>query len=455
MAQAQTRNRPQQRDGNGGGQQLTVQEQRKQEIKAFGNLVDTLSPSLGEAAAKGVDLAKLKRIAMTAVNKNPDLLQCSQKSWITALMQCAQDGLMPDGREAAFVKFKGEVVYMPMVYGLRKKILQSGEIRDIFTAVVYAAEFEAGLFEVELGSSPRIVHKPLLGNLDRGEIIAAYSVATYKDGTRSFEVMTRAEIERVRAVSRSEFKNGAPWHDWYGEMARKTVLRRHSKALPMSSDIRDVEVDAMFGEAFNKAIGQRDEDRQLTDGRRTMQLPASETRTQLDDIEAKAGASVDVPHDEETGEVRDEDADSRPAGNTDPPADPETRALPVQDSTDWEGWLAQLPAELGKLSNDQVDEWNPPANLPPFMLDRVRDAFRQEVKRRASGPQNDGQPTDEQQRTADDLVAVSESCGLLMDLRSQREQHQATIDGLPQQLRERVIAAFDKREGQLRQRPRT
>lgn len=301
--------------------EMTAVEQRRQEVaqrvEGFGQFVEAFAPNMMEAAAKGVDAAKLRRIVILAVQKNPDLLDCSRESWITALTQCSQDGLMPDGREAAFVKFKGEVVYMPMVYGLRKKILQSGEIANIFTAVVYQAEFDAGLFEVELGSNPRIMHKPLLGDGDRGKLVACYSIATFKDGTTSFEIMTAADVAKVKAVSRAKDAKDGPWINWEGEMFRKTVLRRHSKSLPMNSDIRDVEVEHMFGSSFDRVIAPSADDKGLAGGpARSAQIGHDSTRGQLDNLEDRVfGAKAEVEGEQQEGELVDSRGEARHRAN--------------------------------------------------------------------------------------------------------------------------------------------
>lgn len=210
---------------------------------------------------------KFQRTVLTAVQQNMDLLNADRPSFLTACLKAAQDGLLPDGREAALVTFKANqkvngncvpkilVQYMPMVYGLRKKILQSGEIKDIQTAVVYRQEIEQGLFIYEEGTERTLRHKPLLDPsfdpVDE-DIAAAYSIATFNDGMKSFEVMRRAEINKVRQCSQTgalgkKDRSGndilpkGPWVDWFSEQARKTVMRRHSKTLPMSGDIIDVE----------------------------------------------------------------------------------------------------------------------------------------------------------------------------------------------------------------------
>jgi recombination protein RecT len=189
-----------------------------------------------------IPLDRFKRVAFTAAMQNPDLLlKCDRTSLFNAVMKAATDGLMPDSREGAIVEFKGKAQWMPMIAGLRKKVRQSGEISTWSAEVVY----ENDHFDYQLGDEPYIIHKPVLQN--RGEVIAAYSIATLKSGEKSREVMTIEEIEKVREVSRMWHKG--PWSDWFEEMAKKTVARRHSKILPMNTDLDDVlrRDDAVFG----------------------------------------------------------------------------------------------------------------------------------------------------------------------------------------------------------------
>ena len=87
---------------------------------------------------------------------------------------------------------------------------------------------------MSLATTPHIKHKPALDN--RGKPILAYSVAQFRDGTLSRDVMTVAEIEKRRDVSRA--KDGGPWVDWWDEMACKTVAKHHAKMLPMCVEAR-------------------------------------------------------------------------------------------------------------------------------------------------------------------------------------------------------------------------
>ena len=193
------------------------------------------------ALPKHIPQERFARVVMTAVQRNPDLLKADRQSLWNSAMQAASDGLLPDGREGALVVYNTKdrdqwikkVQWLPMVAGLRKKVRNSGEIVDWTAHVVHAKDE----FAFELGDDPFIKHKPFMGG-DRGPVIAAYSVATLKGGEKSREVMTRAELDKVRNASKS--KDKGPWVDWFEEMCRKSVAKRHSKVLPMNSDLDDL-----------------------------------------------------------------------------------------------------------------------------------------------------------------------------------------------------------------------
>ena len=242
---------------------LPAQRQEQPPLVKLATQLEQRATEFKKALPSHISPEKLQRTIVTAAQNNPDLLTADRQSLITACMKAAQDGLLPDGREAALVIFntsekdaQGQwqkrklCQYMPMVYGLRKKIVQSGEIVSLQTGLVYRAEMEAGAFLYEVGLEPPIRHRPMLDlpadELTDDKIVAAYSMAKMKDGTVSVEVMRRGEIDKVRESSMTgatRDKRGnprqpkGPWVDWFGEMARKTVMRRHSKTLPMSGDV--------------------------------------------------------------------------------------------------------------------------------------------------------------------------------------------------------------------------
>lgn len=264
---------------------------------------------------------KFQRTVMTAVAQNPDLLKADRQSLILACYKAAQDALLPDGREAALVTFNTrqkvdgqwvtvkQVQYMPMVYGLRKKVLQSSEVVSLEVNVVYRAEVENGTFLYEVGLEPPLRHRPSLDltaeETADDQIVAAYSIATMKDGTKSYEIMRRFEINKVRQVSQTgavgkTTRQGdpitpkGPWVDWFAEMAKKTVMRRHAKTLPMSGDMLiDIEGRELESNASSAAV---------------LGGTAPDAPAVIED------QSEETPHDRETGEIHDdEQSESAPS----------------------------------------------------------------------------------------------------------------------------------------------
>jgi recombination protein RecT len=206
-------------------------------MEAMRGTLVKMQPEFAAALPPQIPVEKFIRTTLTAVQMNPELLGADRRSLLGACMKAAQDGLLLDGREAAPVIFNTKegkkVQYMPMVGGILKKIRNSGELASISAQVVYDKDH----FEYELGDNESITHKPFLG-AERGKQIAVYAVAKTKDGAIYREVMSVADVEKVRAASRAG-KFG-PWVDWWDEMAKKTVIRRMAKRLPSSADLDSV-----------------------------------------------------------------------------------------------------------------------------------------------------------------------------------------------------------------------
>lgn len=185
---------------------------------------------------------KFMGVVMTALRNNPKLAKADRQSFFLSALRAAQDGLLPDGREGALVLYGQMVQWLPMVAGIKKRVRQSGEIATWDAQVVRQKD----TFEYEFGDKPFIRHKPSM-EADRGPIIAAYSVATLKSGEISREVMTKEQLDQVKRASKSS--GSGPWKEWEEEMCRKSVLKRHAKSLPMSTEAgaflqRDSESDA-------------------------------------------------------------------------------------------------------------------------------------------------------------------------------------------------------------------
>lgn len=283
-----------------------------------------MESKFGAALPSHIPAARFLRVALSAV-ANPMIKKATttdigRKSIMDACLKAASDGLLLDGREAALVQFNtkvkvdgkdewfAKVQYMPMVAGILKKARNSGEISAIFCQVVYTGD----LFEIDFVTDGKpITHKPDITGEGRGKAIGAYAVTRFKDGYWSQpDFMSVAEINKIRARSKSydPDKPSGPWHTDWDEMGKKTVLKRHSKYLPSSTD-KEEHVHQLL---------RTDNALYDIDGESTPAL--TETKQTRISAPAKKGAAAalskieddettddswrdDVGHDPETGEV--------------------------------------------------------------------------------------------------------------------------------------------------------
>jgi len=197
-------------------------------------------PEFKHALPPQIPPERFVRVALTAVQQTPELVVVERRSLINALLRCAADGLVPDGRQAAIVPFndnnqrsptykKQIAVYMPMVAGMLARFRNSGQFKAVSTNVVREGEpFRHWIDE----TGEHLMHEP--GEDESRPIIKAYALATTKDGGTALRVMSREAIEKRRNVSRA--KDGPMWREWYAEACQKTVLRNLMKLLPSSSD---------------------------------------------------------------------------------------------------------------------------------------------------------------------------------------------------------------------------
>lgn len=184
------------------------------------------------------------RVAITALTRTPALQKCTQESLFQCLVDLSSMGLEPDGRKAHLIPYGDKCTLVVDYKGLVDMARRSGQISDIHADVVC----ENDCFEYSYGTDGKLVHRPALES--RGKVVRAYSFVKLKDGSVSYEVMNREEIEAIRKKSRAG--NNGPWVDHWNEMAKKTVFRRHSKWLPLSSEFqeaidKDYDAPADFG----------------------------------------------------------------------------------------------------------------------------------------------------------------------------------------------------------------
>lgn len=201
--------------------------------------------SIAQITRGNIKAEQIVRGALLQISTTPPLQQCDKLSIVQGVMHAASLGLMVGGPagEAALVPYKGKAQLLPMVRGLVTLAIRSGSVLKVTPRAVYKGE----KFRVLYGTEDRIEHEPDF-SIDRSDENITHVYAVFQmagGGTPHFDVMNRAEVERVRAISRA--KDSGPWVEWWGEQAKKTVVKRGSKMVPLSPEFRAaVELDNRF-----------------------------------------------------------------------------------------------------------------------------------------------------------------------------------------------------------------
>lgn len=300
-------------------QQLVVQ--RKNEIQQQEAEIKKMLPA-------SVPSDKFVRTVQTAITLNPDLAEADKNSVLNACMKAAADGLVLDGREAALTIYNTKVKrngqdtwvkmaqYIPMVAGIIKRVRNSGEVARLNAFVVH----EHDDFEVTYGLEMNLRHKPDFAK--PGKAIGAYAVCLFKDGEVDFEFMSAQQIEGIR--ERSKAKDSGPWKTDWSEMARKTVIRRLAKRLPVDSDIARVvqRIDEDYDlQPSGQAVTPHDEDGVVIENQDAAKPAkargAAAAKLNPKPKQPEPGPVIEnEPQDQDSG-----DASSNSAGDTDEPED--------------------------------------------------------------------------------------------------------------------------------------
>lgn len=129
----------------------------------------------------------------------------------------------------AFLVPREEAVCLDISYrGLIKIATETGSIRWGKAELVYSND----KFEYRgLAKAPTHVFDPF--GKSRGEFVGAYCIAGIGTADEVLvEIMTAEEIILTRNCSKAWQKKKGPWVQWFGEMAKKTVIKRAAKTWP-------------------------------------------------------------------------------------------------------------------------------------------------------------------------------------------------------------------------------
>lgn len=158
----------------------------------------------------------------------------NRQSVINAVTNVAAIGisLNPAKKQAYLVPRDGKICLDISYMGLADLATASGSIKWVKAAIVYDTDkFSLNGFD----KPPEHQFNPF--GKDRGEPVGAYVVVKTADGDYLTEAMSAEEINDIRDRSSAwkawiEKKKKCPWVTDWGEMAKKTVIKRAYKTWP-------------------------------------------------------------------------------------------------------------------------------------------------------------------------------------------------------------------------------
>jgi phage RecT family recombinase len=254
------------------------------------------------------DRNRFLRVVAQAVQRTPDLQECTPDSLAAAAVEAAMYGLEPSGAAggAHLVAFNTKVKRnRTEVWEKRAQLIvdyrgqlqlarDSDKVEDAYAVIVRKADrfrFDAanGIVEHEPDlTAPQSPNPEDAAN----PMTHVYGILVFRSGYRRPVVMSKAEVDAVRAMSKAA--NGPAWTGSYLEMAKKTVMHRLLKTAPLKPGARailDRDPDYSFESRVSVEPVSADQPRALADRLRSKRLALGTTDPGESDASAHAGGA--------------------------------------------------------------------------------------------------------------------------------------------------------------------
>ena len=232
---------------------LTVEQKRNMRVKEvetkLSDVVKSYIPS-----KNGQPVISPENFIKSALNfvKNLRHDDIDKNTIVSALLHCASDGLLPDGKQSTLIPISGSFTYIPMYQGLIEIAYRGGAIRSLNAHIIY----DNDTFDVQMGTEEKITHIPNI--FEAGNKIAVYAVATLNTGGKVYCCLRKKEVEAIKneminkLIKKEKSKHpdirkkeedeeakriaSSPWTKYEDEMWKKTAIRRIYKMIPKSNN---------------------------------------------------------------------------------------------------------------------------------------------------------------------------------------------------------------------------
>lgn len=204
-------------------------------LRVFRDMLEKMRPQIESALPSHLTADRMTRVTMTALQVQPQLLECTPLSIGFGVLQASSLGLEIGNNlgHCYLVPFNNaktgrkDAQFLIGYKGLAELAYRSGAVSYMDMHAVY----EGDEFDFEYGIHQRLSHKPT-GDEEPAQLTHAWAMATLKDGGRKFVVLPKKAIEKTK--NRSRAGKAGPWVTDYAAMATKTAVRRLCKLLPLS-----------------------------------------------------------------------------------------------------------------------------------------------------------------------------------------------------------------------------
>lgn len=195
-------------------------------------VVEKMKPQIA-AALMGTALQpeRFTRLVLSTISTNPKLANCTQSSFLAAMMSAAQLGLEPNTSlgQAYLIPYGNQCQFQIGYMGMIQLAKRSG--LRVTARVVY----ENDEFEYSYGWEDELRHIPAKG--DRGKPIYYYAKYKDKEGFGDFVVLSYEDVYKHAKRFSKSFNNG-PWKTDFDSMAMKTAIKQVLKYAPLSVEFQ-------------------------------------------------------------------------------------------------------------------------------------------------------------------------------------------------------------------------
>jgi recombinase, phage RecT family len=214
----------------------------------------------GLALPKNYNYQNALKSAFFELDKVRGIENCTQASIANSLLNMITQGLSPAKTQCYFIAYGKELQMQRSYFGTVAALKRLEDIDKISAEVIH----EGDIFEIGSNAEMETIVKkfePKFENQDK-PLIGAFAMIKKTDGTISFTIMTKKEIDQSWRQSRN--KTNMVQQNFGQEMAKRTVLNRAAKMFINTSDDSDLLSGAINQTTENEYDDDRNERKDVT-----------------------------------------------------------------------------------------------------------------------------------------------------------------------------------------------